>query len=756
MITKDPVDFPNISIDDVSIIKSDGTVFNIYPRTDTAEYESHIFDNIIITEDMFAESILGTLEFYDSTFIMDQLNLSSFDNVFFTLDGTDYEFRITSINISGDLADKAIHGPSGTTNKVTIQFASDEFVYRNFDANFIDNFIGKISKSATEGSSSIGIEVPDGFDAGEYHKAEGEMPTIGFVQKIMSIEKMTSYSKKPLESHNTYNDIWVKTENFFYPFYKIGNNLRVSQVMNYICEYACYEENKHAANFFFWEDLKNWNFKCIEGLLAGTTNAKGSYNLSGMRGQDEHYQDTVVSMEVINDISPIKLFDSGCLFSEYVRVVPDWANPYRAFVDVGGGLKRTEISYNYKDDAKKWKHISPNDVVTDDVLENIRVLNDYGTNRISDLNYGFYSPPYNAKSSVWWNFYDFTNNWYIGDKMGLAEEDGGESIKKYSDYEKRPSVKEISRLENDYWQSQYDFSELPGAFLHTIYTKIKWPLSVARRDYAVAKTTQTQWDVYKNVICCDKISSSGSEIPEFFAFVYAADKIYGGNGITTSDGVTYANDPGGIYAYWWREVEIWPRSEVEGILDSSYEVVEFVNEKNSFPFVFVSSPTSLKGGYTAGVAIGYTGPDTRAYNLSEILNTTIPREFEDANEYVTLTMNPGVSTVLDIDDVDRKTYTSYPKKYQMMPVGNFRVISDTCPDFSQSGTQIPISKKEKNKAGMYYGGRIVQMKTLFADELQFIRGFTAEKRFPLKKQRPFIFVFDTDNTHDGLCTGDCV
>lgn len=251
MITKDPVDFPNINIKEVSIIKTDGTVFNIYPRTKTAEYESHIFDNIIITEDMFAESILGTLEFYDSTFIMDQLNLSSFDNVFFTLDEVDYEFRITSINISGDLADKAIHGPSGTVNKVTVQFASDEFVYRNFDANFVNNFIGKISKSATEGSSSIGIEVPDGFDAGEYHKAEGEMPPVGFVQKMMSKEQMTSYSEKHLKSHNTYNDIWIKTENFFYPFYKIGNNLRVSQVMNYICEYACYEENKHAANFFF-------------------------------------------------------------------------------------------------------------------------------------------------------------------------------------------------------------------------------------------------------------------------------------------------------------------------------------------------------------------------------------------------------------------------------------------------------------------------------------------------------------------------
>ena len=110
---------------------------------------------------------------------------------------------------------------------------------------------------------------------------------------------------------------------------------------------------------------------------------------------------------------------------------------------------------------------------------------------------------------------------------------------------------------------------------------------------------------------------------------------------------------------------------------------------------------------------------------------------------------------LHIEDTDRKSYSSYPKKYQMMPVGKFRVIDNNCPDFSQSGTEISEEQVEKNESGMYYGGRIVHMKVLSSSNLDMIRGFTLPQELPLKKQRPYMFLFDVDNTHDGLCTGDC-
>ena len=254
---------------------------------------------------------------------------------------------------------------------------------------------------------------------------------------------------------------------------------------------------------------------------------------------------------------------------------------------------------------------------------------------------------------------------------------------------------------------------------------------------------------------------SGSAPSDFFALIYKADKIYGGDGNTferSNTGATYTNDPSGIYAYWWKEVELWPRAEIEGILSTSSEVIEFESGKTAghpFPFVFVASPTSLRGGYTAGATAGYTGPDTRAYNLSEILNTSIPKEFESSETYTTITMNPGVSSPLKIDATERKSFTSYPNKYQMMPIGKFRVVDSICPEFSNNGTVIPFASSSKNESGMYYGGRIVQMKVISSDNLTMMRGFTADQKFPLKKQRPFIFMFDSDNTHDGLCTGDC-
>ena len=646
-----------------------------------------------------------------------------------------------------------------------------------------NNFIGKISKNKTDPTIQ---EVPEGFDPADYKQAEDIMNSnsslaiepeygAGLVQKLINeqqknqIKTNTPIKPKPLIADPTYNDVWLKTENFFYPHFKPSNGLRISQIMNYLCEYACDAVNKNAVNFFFWEDLDNWNFRSIESLLT-KEKSQGFYNLGGDKGSSENYNDTVISLEVISDTSPIKLLDSGALFSEYIFSVPDWGNPYRTFLDTAESIKKTQVTYNYKEDAGKWKHIADNSVITKFVQDNIYKLKEYSTNRITDAQYGFYGNPYNTDKVSWWNFQDFYTNLYLGKKMALDTTNGGQNIKdKDTFFNNTPSATEPSRTETEYWQSQFDFSELPGCFLNTIYKLIKWDLTKARTKYAEAKKLKKLWDVYKTVICCDRFASLGNsdyKTSGFYALVYAADKIYGGDGASVSSrndttGLTYAVDPGGIYAYWWKEVELWPRWEIEEIRNDSYEVIEFVSNEETdnaypFPFAFISSANSLQGHYSAGIS-GIV--DTRAYNLNEIMNTTIPLEFEDDTDYVTLMMNPGVSSPLVIDDTERKAFTSYPKKYQMMPVGKFRVISEACPDFSQSGKEIPCSIKSKNAGGMYYGGKIVHMKTISSDSLELIKGFTSEYAEELqqdvKKQRSQIFVFDSDNTHDGLCTGDC-
>lgn len=755
MIRHAQIDIPNIIIDNV-FIETPLNSFTIYPRTTVLSSESFIFEKITINEDMFAESIFGSLEFYDSSYILDQLNLSFYDKISFKLDNIVYNFKITEIINSSDLASKLIHGPAGNAQKITINFSSEEFIYSNFDVNLYENFIGKISKGICGPESSPFSLIAQGFDSTEFHNAEKEM--VGLVQTLFGdTTKMTKVSKKPLVADDTFNDIWVKTENFFYPFYKLGNSLRISHLMNYLSEYACSYNNSNAVNFFFWEDLKNWNFKCIDELLKDKDNHKGTYNLAGLAGSEDKFEDTVISMEIISDISPAKLLNTGALFSQYVRIMPDWSNVYRGFLDSASGLLKTEVTYSFQSDSKNWKRISEYPIVGITIATRYENQKNYNSNAIFDFNYGFYSGAYNLEKKPWWNFYDFSTNAYFSKEFsGLSAGATTGIPNKKNLFEGNTAAKEVSRIENEYWQSQFDFSELPGAFLRKIYKEIKWPLTKARWDYAEAKKTKTEWGVYKNVICCDSISSKNNK-SDFYALIYAADKIYGGNSLPF-EGVCGSNafniDSGGIYAYSWQEVEFWPKSEVKDILSSSSEIIEFDGTSMaSFPFVFVSDSSSLKGNfdYTAG----YTGPDNRAYNLNEILNTTIPQLFESDIEYDTLMMNPGVSSPLKINDSDRKNYSSYPKKYQMMPVGKFRVIDNQCPNFAENGTRIPPYYETITRAGMYYGGRIVQMKVIGSENLKMIRGFTLPQELPLKKQREYMFLFDVDNTHDGLCTGDC-
>ena len=709
MISNKEIDFPNIRITNIGIVNSFNQDFQIFPRSENTGISDEYFllDELTIREDMFSEAIFGSISFFDSSYIVDQLNLtSSLDSVYFRLYDDYHQYRILDVNIASDLASKQVHGPVGTVNKVTIRFSSDSFVNKNFDTLFDSNYIGKISKNSDSNSDSP-ISAPPEFDQEEFNYHETKME--GFVQHLMEKYNTTSGSgiQKPLIADSTYNDIWVKTENFFYPLFKIGNNIRISQLMNYVCEYACFKNNPKAVNFFFWEDTANWNFKCIESLLSDPNNFKGTYNLAGYRAQSENYSDTIVSMEVVSDTSPVKLYDGGAAFSEYIRVKPDWGNIYRGFMDSENSLISEQITYNYKDDtgnntaSGKWKRIANFSPFTDFILDKYKTKQDYGAVRISDLNYGFYSNAYNANNLPWWNYYNFSSpHGYLGTKMALAEDQGGYNIyNKNGLFDKHPGAKEVSRIETEYWQAQYDFSELPGAFLRTIYKDIKWVLTKARTDYAKAKAIKTQWDVYRNTICCD--SASFSLDGPFFAVLTSAAIVSGDSHF------------GGVNRYDWRQVELWPRSEVDKITNSSYEIIE--SKTIPFYFVFISSNKHAKG--------------TDAYNLNELLNSYIPSSKEKGNK--TLTIGPGISVPTNtMTSAVRKKTTSYPKHFSMKPIGEYL-----------------IPEKDECDPSKYYSGQIVQLQAVSSDSMLNIKGFSGGS----STQKSKIYVFDAQNAHDGIC-----
>lgn len=821
--------------------------YELWPRTDEQNRNGYIsLVEIILNEDMFAPSVTGSLVFMDSSNLLDQFNLSSNEWLRLEFDGRPpCDFRISDVKIESNLAQKTIHGPSGSPVKVIFNFASDEFLYRNFDV-VIDDFIGKISKDPKNGSSVTSI-LPAYSDKIKIPQQLKDQEK-GFVQYLMQ-QASDQRSKKPLQYHETFNDIWVKHLFNFYPFYKDANNLRISQLMNYICEYACYKKNEKAVNFFFWEDLDSWNFKCIEGLIEDQLGDIRAFKLPVKETEfstlpvfkphlDEFSEKAMFSMEVLNDYDSNYLLDSGLSFSTYDRVKPNWGNPYREYVDINEGYITKTINYNYTLDFNNWYDISGKKTkgekvsifaksithlkdktglpifVKDETTGEFKVdpaslgdptktphgytgdkllaFNNYSSNAINDTIFGYYSNPYNLAQISSWQLASFNHT-----------------------------------TEKHYWQSQFDFCELPGAVL-LLVDRIKKATKNASKVYSDLKIKKATWDVYKKKMCCERTVPSN-----FFAVLVDAEKIHG----STGAGSYPTQDPGGVWAYSWAEVELWPQEKTAGVkeydqgedgetvttttgagenkitqmLKAGYQIIQFdngtdENKQTDFPFVFVVPPAGFQGyppeTYTQNVITpgGGDGPsgnkikevkittkDNRAFNLNELLNTRIPVTFEaetpSGNNNSTILMNPGISAILTTtpEDPDILKKSAYPIKTQMLPVGKFRVISNKCPNFLNTG-QTPTGSDN----GFYYAGRIVQMSAIPKETIQSIilngindaavRGFTGaepekitvevfddegvsqgteEKINPKYKEsvdRDYMFLFDTENAHDGFCS----
>ncbi len=785
------VSSPNIKIK-ATLEKRDGSTFELWPREASIRDDYFGLEDIFLNEDMFAETISGSFSFVDSSNIIDQLNISTEEWLRLELDGKLYNFRITEVTTQSNLAQKITHGPSGAPTKVTLNFVSDEFVYRNFNVK-IDDFVGKISKATNGGSNLSPILTP--YDSTITIPQQLKDKEKGFVQFIM--QKASVFTKKPLAAHETFNDISVLHEVAFYPYLKDASNLRISHLMNYICEYACYINNPNAVNFFFWEDLDKWNFKCVEGMVEEQLKDKETPIPTYRPQLDEFSEDGLFSMEILNDSDTNQLLDSGALYSTYDRIKPNWANPYRGFVDINQSITNKTINYNYTIDFKKWYDInglkgnSKTSILQKEInligdtrgIVSIRVdsktgkvtvvaetedtphgltgdallsFDNYFANKLVDNVFGFYSPPYNnTKQTSNWQLKTFTHT-----------------------------------TEKEYWQSQFDFCEAPGSVLMLV-KDIKNQSSEYQKQYADLKNKKAMWDVYRKKMCCERSIPSN-----FFAVITGAEKIYG----STGAGAFTSEDSGGIWSYSWVEVEIWPQekyinsesgssNKITQMLKGGNQIIEFEttgSDASEFPFIFVQSPWALRGeiskqktlnvieGTTAGVnvikEVTINTKDNRAYNLNEILNSRIPNNFESGTDK-TIIMNPGISNILaDINtNPELTTYTKYPQKTQMLPVGKFRVISNKCPNFLNDG-QLPETTTDN---GFYYAGRVVQMSAVPKESIQTIilpavndmpfnnfpdqnnpddpnaRTDPDDVKLPIK--RDYLFLFDTENAHDGFC-----
>ena len=664
-----------------------------------------VLESLTFEEDMFSESLIGSITLYDPTAGAQIINSILIPDVITISIGTQsWQFDVLDINWVSDLATQSLTTTSaggsfatqGRPHKAVVRFSSKLFVYDNFNYSPFNDFIGLISGFGVEPDSGSSDLSPAG--------------DVGLESFVHNVAEYSGIGSVNLDADDTANSIWFKNDPSFYPFSKIGNNPTTHQIMNYVSEYACRRDKPWFVDFLFWQDLTGWKFKSVSKL------AESRPVFDYIISPNEYDTNAIASFEVINTISPAKLISSGAFFGEYVRVKPDWSSIYQNSLDTNGELVKERIVGQYPENISNLK--IANTPVGTFTPQNT------GTLRMSDTNYGYFANPYNA-NAPWWSYADNINK-YSGDLT-----------------QTQLDLKQPERNESTNWRSQFDFCELPGSWLYKIYNNIKWnrELLTAKQEYLELKRERARHDAFKNKMCCIR------EVPEtFFAVLTRAEKIYGSEGqtVNANDISAYVEkDSGGIYAYEWTEVEFWPRDDVQSVVENR-EIIEF--EDNTFPFVFAVPPGAARGVKGSGLTA-----DNRAYNLNEILNSRIPREFGGETFPNTIIKGPGISNIhaLMPDDAEtRKEYVSYPKQFSLMPVGKYRITTNKkCnPNWADDGT-VGLGTASQ----FYQGGRVVQMFKIPKEGLNSIIGKTLASETSEIQPLDQLFIFDVENDHDGLC-----
>jgi len=806
--------------------------------------------SLSFVEDMEEPHVSGSLILVDKSNIFDNLGIrtnaeiemdisfgDTIDNNFnYKVNKKKLFFNIVDIETINDIASQDVNRDVGTPNYLNIRFSSKEFVHSDFVGHSInydrvlktfDNFIGPISAEYNytigyDGKTTSTIKT-DKIDDQIKIKTKVEKDKDQYGNIVMTLpqesntwpaenptffgnlitrynqERKSTFSNRPpkgFKSHATSNDIWIKPEYFFYPSFKNSSIPRLTQLIHYVKNYACLKEDPNFVDFMFWEDLDGFNFKSIAKMVQESSGDTPLF----FPDSNPQNMEAIISLDVIKDTEPMDLIASGALVSEYIRVKPNWKSPYRNILSGEEQYSKELIKYSYKEDI--LERSSPIKRINDVIITNKRwpldnrgyspfssselnitsIKSDFNSMafRISDEIYGFYdSAQYNSKYSPWWSFLDKNNKGFTYKSVGTIDYNGDQQGLTYN-------FNKLNRLEEEYWQSQFDFCELPGTALHVIYNKIKWPLEENRQKYVEAKKLNEKWKFYFDNICCER------KVPlNFFALLTGADKIYGG-----LSGTSFQADPGGIYAYKWVEVEFWPREDVDAILKTGDEIIKFENQE-SYPFVFVKPKGALEGtipltrkyenkikkydikGSESKAGQTYLTKDTRAYNINEILNCvglTFPKGFDtskiptsvktnlkDCKFFIT---NPGLA--FPIDDTKTTCKTSYPKGFEMMPIGTFRFANE-CSDSQKwpfgrivQMHAIPreimqtIAKGEQGLTGICSagsGGASITVTPMLGSSETTIT-LSKETKSESEKAK-YLFVFDVVNAHDGLCDNTC-
>ena len=486
--------FSGLTLLRATIESKNGNVINLIdPENGTS-----IFQSMTINEDMFSAGVHGTLLFKDSGNMGQNLPLVGGEilEVDLRSDSIDvdqniktFRFYISKVIPSNDQSGAGIQNSTKPTFW-SIEFTGYENLYFNYTEPVIfedgDDIVKKIATGGETGEKQgLVNSLADRFFNPGAGGQSGE--AVNSNQEAMFIEP-------------TGNSVWLKKNTNFYPFRKPVQQVPVIKLMNYLAENSISDTNPNAVNFLFWQDLDRWNFRSIEGILdpnnqitllsdveaLGGERAGRVYEVDALTGRQD--SNTFVSFQVSEEFSPLKFMDSGAYISEYLRVDPDYENPYLDFTSFYGSHKNRKVQYSYKDEFEKVRHIE-NYSLVDDTFE---FEPDIPVRRYDNLHGYFDESYYNDPVTRLRHTQNSLTEVYRSDKNHLGNT--------------------AAYNEDVMWQSMFDQTELSGELLKEI-VKIRKTLKEKRDELARKRDLKEKWSAYRCSVCCLVGYNDGSTGP---------------------------------------------------------------------------------------------------------------------------------------------------------------------------------------------------------------------------------------------------
>jgi len=679
------------------------TTMQVFPSPwtdlETAEAED-IFGTFTITSSLFTPGLVGRLKFKDPGLLGEKFSFSGTEFVDFDIENPripdsrkNVRLCVEDVRHIGDIAEDVLGGStrkSGSGWELVLMSCEAYMLQWNDSEYHDEGFLGKIASSEIwEPTGRLGVV--------------NELANKHFNPNV----KMYSTASKEMDIEDTTNTVWVKQNHNMYPWGKDVPPPNLIQMMSNLSENAITSDGS-SVNYTFYQDIDGWNFKSIKKMIRDSyENRTEVPEFEGIQGErvyvisddgvseDRWFDMTgggdprILTIQSVNEWNHIASWSAGAYSAYYELIRPNYEDPYFDYLD---------FTTNHTANPSWWEGIDifdwfgsdtefgDRDIISYDYFEDISVgyssgdsVEDY---RLLPNELKTYTKIEGNKSS---EISPRARRFNVNPIYGYFDSAFNNPHKHDNDFLGSIYTEGRTGTENDImWQTMNDITTLKASTLWKIQNEIKNPNKEAIKTYIEKSNLKEKWNVYRHSICCDRDIEKNT----FFAVIDDAKMIQD-------------NDRGGIYQYGFREVEIWPRDDV----DDENTLGELISPPDA-PVKVVTVPCGYEGDSEGTSA---------AFNINELFNS---QEGDD------IFVGPGVN-VADED------FNDYPEAFQMMPIGGYFKIGEN-PCIMEDG------------ADVYYHKHVVQMYKVPPTYLESIAPYG---------EREEIFLFDVPNSHDGLC--DC-